>query len=148
MVQIVPLIFLTIFVVLFGSGLIFSYVQTRKSARWPSTLGRVTASFIKEKMRKGRTRYKPRVEYTYTVNGATYSGKRFTYGSRSPIRTREEAQKFLAPYPVGAEVQVFYNPKDPSQCCLFSGGEGGILAMAGALVVIVIVWLIVLFGSF
>lgn len=57
------------------------------------------------------------VRYRYTVGGKTYESDRITFGDRAHT-TRLLAQQIVARYPVGAQVDVFYNPKRPSSAVL------------------------------
>ncbi len=36
-------------------------------------------------------------------------------------QSRAEAEEYCASHPVGSELQVFYNPSDPSDACLERG---------------------------
>src|SRR6185295_5200980 len=57
------------------------------------------------------------VRYRYTVGQKTYESDDIAFGGQGHT-TRLLAQQIVAKYPAGAQVQVFYNPKRPSQAVL------------------------------
>lgn len=55
--------------------------------------------------------------YSYTVNGASYSGKvQNILGKTMGENVRKQA--FLDTYPVGKDLEVHYDPADPSKSLL------------------------------
>ena len=57
------------------------------------------------------------VRYRYAVGGKTYESDRIAFGG-DPHTTRMLAGQIVAKYPVGAQVDVFYNPTRPSSAVL------------------------------
>jgi len=57
------------------------------------------------------------VRYRYTVGQKTYEGDDIAFGGQGHT-TRLLAEQIVAKYPAGAQVEVFYNPKRPSQAVL------------------------------
>lgn len=57
------------------------------------------------------------VRYRYAVGTKTYEGDRIAFGDAGHTM-RLLAQQIVAKYPVGAKVDVFYNPKRPSNAVL------------------------------
>jgi len=57
------------------------------------------------------------VRYRYAVDGKTYDSDRIAFGERGHTM-RMLASQVVAKYPVGAQVDVFYNPKRPSSAVL------------------------------
>ncbi len=141
---IVPLVVGGVFVLL---GLIFIFIalrtrrQAAKSALWPVVPGNIVDSHLKEHRhynnRNHRTSYtyEPQVEYTYSVMEMTYTGNKIGYGVSS--YDRGNAQNFLDRYPVGAEIQVHYNPENLREAVIeTSSGGKGLLILAAIFLVL------------
>ncbi len=124
--------FVLIFLLLFVGGL-RAMLKERASVSWPSTQGLIADAHIKEKLSKNGMRYKPRVEYTYTVKGRAHTSNTINFGGRKAIQSREEAEEYLRPFQKGNTVQVFYNPSKPQESCLLPGkGFAWLAALIGA----------------
>jgi hypothetical protein len=85
-------------------------------SQWPSTMGTVLASTIewRHSSDSGSTAY-PVVQYSYQVNGQAYQSYKLAPG---PEVGGTGAKKVVARYPAGAQVMVFYDPKNPSDAVL------------------------------
>src|SRR5689334_14908479 len=66
--------------------LVVAYQRQRvaRSQQWPSTLGTVLASGVREHGGDDGHYYVPDVTYQYTVAGQTYRGNRVTFGPSGP----------------------------------------------------------------
>src|SRR3954468_13282652 len=73
--------------------------------------------------------YVPLIRYTYVVNGREREGSRLRFGLTT-ARTRGGAKKMLASYPVGAAIQVRYDPENPDQSVLEPGRTSSNLLIA------------------
>ncbi|HLW90403.1 MAG TPA: DUF3592 domain-containing protein [Roseiarcus sp.] len=87
---------------------------------WPKVAGAVTKSAIQpRRQRFGRepTRLDniPDVEYRFRVGAASYVGVRIGLNTEY---AGVSIEAMVRKYPVGALVQVAYNPKDPTECLL------------------------------
>ncbi len=84
-----------------------------------------------------RMLYNSEVVYSFIVRGEQYISDRVSFGGKYrgsvagavPGFVRSRLQK----YPVGAEVQVYYNPKNPSECALERRADGLWLLLLTAL---------------
>jgi len=111
---------------LVGALMLFSSVRARKAAEraatWPSILGLVTsAELVTHRHHNSKSHvttytYEPKVEYSYTVLGTPYTGKRLAYGPASYARNK--ADEIMARYPQGQSVSVYYNTEDPAESVL------------------------------
>ena len=122
-----------LFVLLLGiSGLWSSgnyLVDAYSSSNWPSTTGTIIRSDLGSrtisKQSSDRTLYWAEVEYEFEVNGGQYQSNHIRLdGLRSGPHVGtgvDHASKILANYPVGAEVNVFYDPNNPSKATLEAG---------------------------
>lgn len=97
-----------------------SYV--RRAHKWPVTRGRIVASDVEAYQQADEDSrdpyYKPSVVYTYEVNGRQYSGDRVTMGVKISASLPGIARRMAAKYPVGNEVDVYYNPQNISESVL------------------------------
>ena len=85
--------------------------KTKQAAQWPSTRGRVIQSHVVQ-VPADETTYEARLTYEYAVAGQSFRSKRVSY--KSFATPHETVQK----YPMGADVQVFYNPVKPGEAVL------------------------------
>ena len=97
-------------------GLIVLY-HARRSTTWPSTEGVITQSNVV----RGDDSYAPAVVYSYTINGVRYQGKDIASGPVLASSTEAYARNYLARYPVGTPVAVYYDPKIPATAVLEPG---------------------------
>jgi hypothetical protein len=130
--------YLGIFVALIGLvGALWSGLAHRRARglveaaqRWRDAPGRIVGSQVERRGATSRNAYYvPVVRYTYVVNGRERQGSRLRFGmttSRSP----RGAEAMLAPYPVGAEISVRYDPDNPDQSALEPGKTSANLLIA------------------
>jgi hypothetical protein len=68
--------------------------------------------------------YRPRVEYSYTVDGQEHVGSRVFFGAHEwRGGSSEFAEWLLIEYPVGTKVQVFVDPNDTTEAVLERGRD-------------------------
>ncbi len=83
---------------------------------WQLTQGRVVAAEMrrgKKKTSDGCLLYDPVLRYSYTVGGHTFEGSRFTHqavGNAAHLTTQ-----YIARLTQGAEVPVYYHPRNPAE---------------------------------
>lgn len=96
-----------------------------RAAGWPVAPGVITASGIETKVgsigtggdRRRMTTYQANVEYSYTVDGQAFIGRRLTLDSSSS-GSHDAAAAIVARYRVGAKVGVRYDPANPTDAAL------------------------------
>lgn len=125
----------------------FEFRQGLRTNDWPAAAGRIVESKIVERKVDGssgrrRTRSSDRdytvdVRYSYEVEGQKFEGDRLRYGNESHD-SRASANDEQLLYPQGKAVQVYYDPKTPSQSVLIKGIGLSWLAMALGLMALVI----------
>ena len=106
---------------------------------WPTVEG--TLQFTKVDEREARddegstwTEYHPRCAYLFQVGGKEYQGTQFWPNFQTVFSDKEEVDEFLAEFPDGKRVQVYYNPENPERCALIiedSSIAGNILLILG-----------------
>jgi len=98
-------------------------IALRKAVHWPSVRGKIIKSYASH----GRFSNYCRIRYAFVVGheitGSTprLSGKWFW--------TSIQMDAFVARYPVGQEVEVFYDPENPRRNCLDREDRGGLLPL-------------------
>src|SRR5262249_46581455 len=74
------------------------------------------------------------VEYTYRVNGIDYRSRQIKLGT-TVSGSQRYAAKVAARYPLGRDVEVRYDPKNPSQAALEASAQAYWLILVVAIVV-------------
>lgn len=156
--------YLGIFIALLGlagalwGGLKYRRARTASEAaqRWLSAPGRIISSDVALRgsgVSSSRYAYfVPVIRYGYTIAGREREGAMLRFGSPSS-RTRAGAMAMIAPYPVGADIQVRYDPDNPDQSVLEPGNVGSNLlvtaiACAALLVVGIAIVVMAIRGAF
>ena len=96
--------------------------RARESGDWPRTQGGIEHSRVVIFSPTGG-RVKPRLElaYTYVVDGTTYTGHRVRLPGPLDLGLGDDPQQLAARYPSGLQVDVHYDPQDPSRAVLEPG---------------------------
>ena len=104
--------------VILGIG-VFVRRRAEASKRWPMVLGQVIASQVTSSSDSdGGTTYSPLIQYAYDLGGQAYHSSRVAFGGFVSTSNPRDAQKHTSRYPVGAVVQVYYNPANPQDATL------------------------------
>jgi hypothetical protein len=89
--------------------------SSRRSRTWPACQGTVSsARLVHSGTRAG---WKPKIKYSYQVNGVEYTGEKVTFDYLDSY-LRKEAQAVIEKYPEHSTVQVLYNPQQPGEAVL------------------------------
>lgn len=110
-----------------AAGVLYTCRQQQRSLDWPSTPGQILSARIVESddgsnNGEGSRRFTVSLEYRYSVAGASLRGTRIrvvTEGHRELAAAQAELQR----YPLGASVEVFYDPARPESSVLTRGRE-------------------------
>ncbi len=113
--------------VAFGIAAVFLVRWGRAGARaaagatWPTTLATVIYSDVASEETGGQgrksARYVPVVAYEYVVDDVPYQAARLRFGDSSSARIAE-AQKTVERFPVGAGIEIRYDPKNPGDATI------------------------------
>ena len=126
--------------ILLAAGGFMSYeyykdkVVADASLKWPTVEGRIVESEVQSVRHKRSTSYKPRITYSYTVDGNEYESKRLSFPDPD-FDVREAAVDYVSRYGrPDARVEVHYDAKKPAESCLQPGeveahGHEGMLAL-------------------
>ncbi len=100
------------------------------AVRFPTAPGVVTKSEVRTTYgSKGRRNYHPEISYRFTVDGREWTGMEKADKKLSNSRRQSAALK-VAAYPVGAPVNVAYDPAAPASSILEPGLQPGHLHLA------------------
>ncbi len=91
------------------------------SISWIAAEGEVTESTIKSTRDSDGTHFSPAIRYAYRVDGRDFVGTRVFLGDAYSETDTTYANKYVARYPAGAKVTVYYNPREPSSAVLQRG---------------------------
>lgn len=92
--------------------------RAHESQFWPAVDGVVLESRVDDKHLEFM---KPILRYRYSVSGRQYVGQRVAFSGHGVSRAAIAA--LIAPYAVGAQVQVHYDPAQPSRAVLNADGK-------------------------
>ena len=94
---------------------------SKRAANWPSVRGRIVSSATElfRETRDGRTTtmWRPAVEFAYEVHGHAYRSRQIKLNVEVS-GSQSAAEKVVARYPAGNEVEVHYEPANPSNAAL------------------------------
>ena len=130
-----------------GVGLIIFSRRSKKKAdaslTWPSVLGKVLATSVRESIthdEDGRqtVSYYPEVEYTYEVNGQDFTSKRLSFGGLVTRKTRAEVVTHLTQYPVDSTLLVYHNPQNPREAVIERTSAGAKWALVVGVIISII----------
>lgn len=82
---------------------------------WPETRGKVQ-SFLLTRSYLGD--FFASIRYGYQVDGVDYVGETIRPGGRMTFRSKRLAKELEDRYKPGVTVPVYYNPADPTECCI------------------------------
>jgi hypothetical protein len=96
------------------------------SPNWPSVEGEMLVARARAHNETGEQSGTPthqwftEVRYRYTVDGVTYEGTRLKAFDAIHF-DEQQARAALAPFPPGARVKVYYDPRHPASSVLIPG---------------------------
>jgi hypothetical protein len=106
----------------------------QESNSWPTVKGRIIKSYLHSHTSTSTsqtgattssTSYSPLIHYLYERYGIQYRSKSMVLGDETlSFSQQEEAEFYLDNYPLHKEVEVFYNPAQPSMSVLIPGRIG------------------------
>ena len=114
------------------------------SSGWPTAEGKVLSSSIsQDENSNGDETYMPHVEYTYVVNGNTYTSTQIQFFPESSENERDAAS-VTNKFREGKTVPVYYYPDNPGNAVLIPGPSGGPVVMLGIGVVLTAIGALIL----
>ncbi len=92
--------------------------RVERSVTWPTVKGEITRSEVVRSSRGGKRGLEPRVEFAYTVDDRRWEAKTPVLGI---WLWSGDGRAICERYPLGATVDVTYDPMDPSVAFLERG---------------------------
>jgi hypothetical protein len=115
-----------------------------RAESFPSVRGKVlSGEVIVAHGSKGSVHYHPSIAYRYEVAGRSYLGRRYRYDGRPSFWDSTPANQIVKAHPKGSEIDVYYNPADPSDAVLSTPVEAFDFSL---LLTILPLWLLGIFG--
>lgn len=137
-----------LFFVALGVLLIVMNIRSKKKSEasqgWPAATGRVIESVVKKERgvedEDGVANYiyTVNVDYEYEVGGVIYHNKKISFGSRPSYNKQAQAQEHLLNYPLGASVNVYYDPANPQEAVLERVARSSKLGMIMGIIMLVV----------
>lgn len=104
--------------------------HARQARRWPVTRGTIATSGLerfraaREDNRRGSIMFKAVISYTYSFNGASYTGTVASLGGEVSSTSDRAVQRWVKRYRDGQAVDVYVNPANPSESVLEPRARG------------------------
>ncbi len=93
-----------------------AFQKSKASTQWPSVSGKISEA----QLASAENDLLPDIRFSYTIKTERYQGRvEFPPGT---MPMPGFAQKQLEKYPLGSEVQIYYNPLQPDRATLEPGG--------------------------
>jgi hypothetical protein len=110
----------------------------RETLGYTRTRGRVVVSHVDEipaPAEEGGPRFRAVIRYAYEARGRRLESDRIAVGSHAGTASsdREEARRWVERHPVGRDVDVWFDPADPSRSVLVRGVSMAQVAAAVAI---------------
>lgn len=91
--------------------------QVLAARNWQKAVCTITDSKIERTSTRGGYQYRLHVEFTYIVDGTAYRSARYQFSTQYRL-SEYEAKQRLNDYPVGKQVDGYYNPLAPSEAVI------------------------------
>lgn len=117
---------------IFIIGIILYMVQGSQRAKlapskfWPSVVGTITSSALEKSHSQRNAAYSAAVRYSYRVGGKDYESDRIFWGPNEG--SQQQMAEIVAAYPVGRDVWVQHEPRNPANAVLEPDRHTGLTA--------------------
>ncbi|WP_061233369.1 DUF3592 domain-containing protein [Leptospira noguchii] len=122
-------IILFIFSIYYSIGVYNLIISIQETENYLSTKGKILENEIRwtgEIVSKRPTEFYLHLKYSYPSPDGFEQIGTYTYLYKMNLPSLDENRNFVKQYPIGSEITVFYNPKNPQLSCLFPGFDGGL----------------------
>ena len=132
-------------VAILGTALVIGGVRDtlrgRASMTWIATPATILESSLAEgrEARTGRKQWTPVVRFRYEFGGATYEGRRLSFGVNTTPASADGTPSAATQFAVGAQVNAFVNRERPQDAVLVAGADPLMLLFAGIGIVLLLV---------
>jgi hypothetical protein len=122
------------------ANLVYALLKARRQIAagklWARTTGKITVSRLSRPASPGKgdeTATTVDVRYQYRAGDKDFEGNRIRFGGHAGMSALA-ADEIAAKYPLGATVDVYYDPKTPSHAALESRNKSNVAALVAFLV--------------
>ncbi|EMS86634.1 DUF3592 domain-containing protein [Leptospira noguchii] len=122
-------IILFIFSIYYSVGVYNLIISIQETENYLSTKGKILENEIRwtgDFASKRPTEFYLHLKYSYPSPDGFEQIGTYTYLYKMDLPSLDENRNFVKQYPIGSEITVFYNPKNPQLSCLFPGFDGGL----------------------
>jgi hypothetical protein len=100
-------------------------LEADEVADWPTVTGEVVSSHVERRTgRRGSgDSWHAVIRYRYPVDGEVLEGERWDVAGPRKLPGQAAAEEVVRAFPAGAEVEVHFDPDDPSSAVLAEGGR-------------------------
>jgi Protein of unknown function (DUF3592) len=116
---------------------------------WSRTSGKIVNSSLSQpdvQRKGGETDATADIRYQYQVSGKSFEGERIKFGGQGGM-TGGMAAQLLAKYPVGAAVDIYYDPKSPANSALEPRNKGSVVPHVVFLIVLAVIAIVLVAHS-
>jgi hypothetical protein len=100
--------------------------RAEESRTWPSVTGTIEQSEIAQgRDSDGDRTYRPDIVYRYEIDGRTMRSGDVYVGGAASTSAKSDAFQIVNRYPVGQQVEVYYDPAAPGKAVLIPGEAPG-----------------------
>ncbi|MES2704576.1 MAG: DUF3592 domain-containing protein [Bacteroidota bacterium] len=118
-------VWMPLFFLLMAVLLAFDIFKSYASVKWPSVPGTIIKMQDATALHERGVR-KFDLEYSYEVDGKLYTSNRIAFGEGNlALTSKKKLDTYLALYPEGTKVTVFYDPNNPARATLRCGPNTG-----------------------
>jgi len=121
-----------IFLIFGGIALILgaqNVINGFASANWTTAKAKIVDSRIvqssKGNSKHSGKKFKPHIEYSYTVENVEYFSERVLFGSTSGLSlftsSKSDAEQWVQKYPNGSTLNIYYNSNKKSESTIIKG---------------------------
>ncbi len=106
--------------------------RAQRKQKWPHVPGRIEVSDLSSELDD----LLPHIVFSYTVEGKAYERAFEFPPDINPMP--EFSKSYCDKYPVGADIQAYYDPADPGEATLEPGSRGDWMVLALGLLMILV----------
>lgn len=138
-------IFFLVGVMILGLGIHSAYFG-QQSLAWPTTDGHLWQCSLEEEHHKFKggeyTSWRAAVEYSYTVEGKSFTSRQLSFGSNNST-LREKQKQICDILKKSSRVKVHYQPSNPGNAVLIVGSDNN----GSSCITFGIIWLLIVTGA-
>jgi hypothetical protein len=91
----------------------------QRAQSWPVKRGMITHSYVRQGRGFQNRRYwRSEIAGVYQDGGGVFGANRYGYGVEFSVFTKEQAERKVARFPVGTELNVYHDPNKPGYAIL------------------------------